>query len=58
MVMGDYDNVAIVEMPNDEAVATFLLATGSQGNVRTTTLKAFTRKEFTAMVGNLPQPKK
>ncbi len=58
MVMGDYDNVAIVEMPDDEAVATFLLAIGSQGNVRTTTLKAFTRKEFTAMVGNLPRPKK
>ena len=58
MVMGDYDYVAIGQLPSDEAAATFLLALGAQGNVRTTTLKAFTRKEFTAMVSKLPRPKK
>ena len=58
MVMGDYDYVAIGTLPSDEAAATFLLALGSQGDVRTTTLKAFTRKEFTAMVNKLPRPKK
>jgi uncharacterized protein with GYD domain len=58
MVMGDYDYVAVGELPSDEAVATFLLALGSEGNVRTTTLKAFTRKEFTAIVKKLPRPKK
>ena len=58
MVMGDYDYVAIGELPSDEAVATFLLALGAEGNVRTTTLKAFTRKEFAVMVSKIPRPKK
>lgn len=54
MTMGEYDYVTIGEAPNDEAVATFLLGLGSLGNVRTTTLKAFTREEFVAMVNKLP----
>ncbi len=58
MVLGDYDHVAIVKLPGDEAVVTFLLALGSRGNARTTTLKAFTRKEFTAIADKLPRPKK
>ena len=53
-VMGEYDYVAIVEAPSDEVAMTFLLALGSFGNVRTTTLKAFTREEFAQMVKKLP----
>ncbi len=53
-VMGEYDYVAIVEAPSDEAAMTFLLALGSLGNVKTTTLKAFTREEFAQMVKKLP----
>ena len=53
-VMGEYDYVSIAEAPNDEAYMTFLLGTGAQGNVRTTTLKAFTREEFAEMVKKLP----
>lgn len=53
-VMGDYDYVAISECPSDEVAATFLLLLGSMGNVRTTTLKAFTREEFADMVKKLP----
>jgi len=54
IVMGDYDYVAVVECPSDEVAATFLLLQGSFGNVRTTTLKAFTKEEFTEMVKKLP----
>ena len=54
IVMGEYDYVAIGEAPNDETALAFLLGLGSAGNVRTTTLKAFTREQFAAIVGKLP----
>ena len=53
-VMGEYDYVAIGEGPSDEVLMTFLLGLGSQGNVKTTTLRAFTREEFAAAVKKLP----
>lgn len=53
-VMGEYDYVAIGEAPNDEATMVFALALGSLGNVRTTTLKAFTTEEFAKIVKRLP----
>jgi uncharacterized protein with GYD domain len=52
--MGEYDYVAIGEAPNDEAVVTFALALGSQGDARTMTLKAFTKEEFAEIVKKLP----
>ena len=53
-VLGEYDLVSIAEFPNDETVLTLALALGSQGNVRTTTLKAFTKAEFAEIVKRLP----
>ena len=53
-VMGEYDYVAVGECPSDEIASTFLLLLCSQGNVRTTTLKAFTKEEFAEMVKKLP----
>ena len=53
-VMGDYDYVAVGECPSDEVAATFILLLGSMGNVRTTTLKMFTKEEFSEMVKKLP----
>ena len=53
-VMGEYDYVAIGEFPNDEAVMAFAMALGSAGNVRTTTLKAFTMDEFAEIIKKLP----
>ena len=53
-VMGEYDYVAIGEAPSDEVQVTFTLALGSQGFVRTTTLRAFTREKFAEMVKKLP----
>jgi uncharacterized protein with GYD domain len=52
--LGEYDYISIVEGLSDEAGATFLLKLGSGGNVRTTTLKAFTKQEFVEMVKKLP----
>jgi uncharacterized protein with GYD domain len=53
-VMGEYDFVSIGEFPNDETVLTLALAMGAEGNVRTTTLKAFTKEEFAGIVKKLP----
>ena len=53
-VTGEYDYVAIGEFPSDEVATTLALATSSLGNARTTTLRAFTKEEFAAMVKKLP----
>ncbi len=54
MTLGAYDIVATVEAPNDQAVAKFVLALGSLGNVSTTTLKAFTEPEYREIIQALP----
>ena len=53
-VMGEYDYVAIGEFPSDEVAMAFAMAIGSEGNVRTTTLKAFTKEEFLEVIKKLP----
>ncbi len=54
LVTGQYDAVAIAELPNDEAVARLALANASMGNVRTETLRAFTEGEYRKIITNLP----
>jgi uncharacterized protein with GYD domain len=54
LTMGQYDLVAIAEMPNDETVARMALALGAQGNIRSETMRAFTEAEFRKIVGSLP----
>jgi uncharacterized protein with GYD domain len=54
LVMGPYDYVAIAEGPSDEAAMDQLLRLGAAGNVRTTTLKAFTKEEFAEILKKLP----
>ena len=44
--LGEYDYVACVEAPNEAIVMRYLLAFGAAGDVRTTTMKALTHKEF------------
>jgi uncharacterized protein with GYD domain len=53
LTLGQYDLVAIAEMPNDEAVARMALVLGAQGNVRSETMRAFTETEFRKIVGTL-----
>src|SRR3989304_9788527 len=55
LVMGEYDYVTIGECPSDEVQTAFALALSSQGNVKTTTLKAFTAKEIPAILKLLPK---
>lgn len=53
LTMGRYDLVCVIEGPNDEAVASALLTLGSQGNVQTETLKAWTEDDYRKIVGSL-----
>ena len=41
LTVGAYDMICVAEAPDDATVAKVLLKIGSQGNVRTTTLRAF-----------------
>jgi uncharacterized protein with GYD domain len=43
--MGRYDLVLLIEAPNDSVMSTILYSLGSRGNIRTETLRAFTREE-------------
>ena len=56
MVMGEYDYITIGECPSDEIQAAFALALSAQGNVKTTTVKAFAAKEIPAILKMLPKP--
>ena len=53
LTLGEYDAVVTVEAPDDEAYATFILNIAAQGNIRTTTLKAFSEEESFRILGNL-----
>lgn len=53
VTMGRYDIVAISEAPDDMAAAKVALAVGSQGNVTTETLRAFTEDEYRDIVAAL-----
>ena len=50
---GEYDIVCILEAPNDEAAMEFGLKVGTLGNVRTTTLRAFTEEEIAKIINRL-----
>lgn len=52
--IGQYDTVLIFEAPDDETATRNLLATGMLGNVRTTTLRAFSEDEMKRIVQGLP----
>jgi uncharacterized protein with GYD domain len=53
MTFGPYDQVAIVEAPDDESVALFGLRTAALGNVRATTLRAFEEGAYRQITGNV-----
>jgi uncharacterized protein with GYD domain len=52
--MGEYDYVGIVEAQDDEAASAFTLGLGAMGNVRTTTMRAYTVDEFARIVSKIP----
>ena len=53
LTMGRYDLVCVIEAPDDETYAKAVLGLGSQGNVSTETLKAFSEDEFRKIIGSL-----
>ena len=54
MTFGPYDFVQVIEAPNDEAVAKYVLSVNSKGNVRTTTMRAFDEPEHFEFIKSLP----
>jgi uncharacterized protein with GYD domain len=48
--LGTHDIVATVEAPDDETLAAALLSVAGQGNIRTTTLRAFTGEEMRTII--------
>ena len=50
VTLGRYDVVEIFEAPNDETAYGIVLELARHGNVRTETLRAFTREEAEALV--------
>jgi uncharacterized protein with GYD domain len=50
MTQGAFDAILILDVPSDEALAKFLLKTGSAGNVRTTTLKAYPEADYRKII--------
>jgi uncharacterized protein with GYD domain len=54
LALGKYDAVVIIEGPDDETAARLTLSFGSQGNVRTETLRVFNEAEFRKVVSSIP----
>jgi uncharacterized protein with GYD domain len=48
--VGQYDLVCVADFPDDESGVAALLQVGSAGNVRSTTLRAFSADEMTAII--------
>jgi uncharacterized protein with GYD domain len=48
--VGPYDLVTVVEAPDEETATAALLAVAAQGNIRTTTLRAFNSEEMARIV--------
>ena len=53
MTLVAYDAVLIVDMPNNDKLASFGLKLGSLGNMRSTTLKAFSEDDYRRIIAGL-----
>jgi uncharacterized protein with GYD domain len=51
---GQYDAVLVVEMPDGDAMIKLSVALTSRGNVRTTTVRAFSPEEFGKLAATAP----
>ena len=52
---GKYDSIVMLEAPNEEASMQFELKVGSHGNIKTTTLRAFTEEVIANVIDKLSQ---
>jgi uncharacterized protein with GYD domain len=53
LTMGRYDLVCLIDAPDDETLAKGMLSLGSQGNVSTETLRAFSEDQFRKIVDSI-----
>jgi len=53
LTVGQFDMVTIAEGP-DEGIAAWMYKVGSMGNIRSTTLRAFTAEEMQNIVAKIP----
>ena len=51
--VGKYDVVATFEAPDDASITALALSLGSAGNIRTQTMRAFTKEEVTGILAKL-----
>jgi uncharacterized protein with GYD domain len=51
--LGTYDVVTICEAADDASITAFGLAIGKDGNVRTQTMRAFSRQDINSILGKL-----
>jgi uncharacterized protein with GYD domain len=51
--VGPYDLVVVASFADDETATAFLLALGSRGNIRTTTLRAYEADDMTRILQKL-----
>jgi uncharacterized protein with GYD domain len=51
--MGAYDVVLVLDAPNDETVSAFSLKLGSLGNVKSQTMRAFSREEMEGILAKV-----
>ena len=54
LTSGDSDLLLIVDTASGDNIAKFALALGSQGNVRTSTARAWSQSEFQKLISELP----
>lgn len=51
---GQYDVLLVVDMPNGDAMTKLAIALQTRGNVRTTTVRAFSPEEFGKLAAEAP----
>lgn len=51
--VGPYDLVTVADFPDDATATAFLLAVSSRGNLRTTTLRAYSADEMTQIIAKV-----
>ena len=51
--MGNYDLVTIIEAPDDATATAFSLAVGAAGNIRTQTMRAYSKEEMNGILGKM-----
>jgi uncharacterized protein with GYD domain len=52
---GGHDMVSVIDAPDEQAMVAYTLAVVRLGNLRTTTLRAWSTDEMREIVGRLPQ---